>query len=38
MLKKVIDVMELNDSNFTIVIFTPNLEIISDKGSIFVAE
>ena len=38
MIKKVIDVMDINDNNFTIVISIPNLEINSDKGSIFVAE
>ena len=37
-LKKVIEVIDINESNFTIVIFIPNLEIISDKGSNFVAE
>ena len=36
--KKVIEVIDTNDSNFTIVRLTPNLEIIEDKGSIFVAE
>ena len=36
--KKVKDVMDINDSNFTIVKLIPNLEIISDKGSTFVAE
>ena len=36
--KKVKDVMDINDSNFTIVILIPNLEIISDNGSTFVAE
>ena len=36
--KKVIDVIDTNDSNFTIVILIPNLEIVSDKGSTFVAE
>ena len=36
--KKVIEVIDTKDSNLTILIFIPNLEIISDKGSIFVAE
>ena len=30
--------MDINDNIFTILIFIPNFEIISDKGSIFVAE
>ena len=37
-LKKVIEVIEINESNFTIVRLIPNLEMISDKGSSFVAE
>ena len=37
-LKKVIEVIEINESNFTILRLIPNLEMISDKGSSFVAE
>ena len=37
-LKKVIDVIEINDIIFTMVMLIPNSEIISDKGSTFVAE
>ena len=36
--KKVKDVTDINDSNFTIVILIPKVEIISDNGSTFVAE
>ena len=37
-IKKVMDVMDINEINLTIVILIPNLEIISDRGSTFVAE
>ena len=37
-LKNVMEVIDMNESNLTIVMLTPNLEIISDKGSTFVAE